>query len=37
VALGFRADTEERHADDCRRLAAEIAAWNASWEAEDKQ
>jgi hypothetical protein len=34
---GHPADTEEGHADDCRRLAAEIAAWNASWEAEDVQ
>ena len=34
---GHPADTEEGHADDCRRLAAGIAAWNASWEAEDEQ
>jgi hypothetical protein len=34
---GHPADTEEGHADDCQRLAAEIAAWNASREAEDTQ
>jgi hypothetical protein len=34
---GHPADIEEGHADDCRRLAAEIAAWNASWAAEDVQ
>ena len=34
---GHPADTEEGHADDCRRLAAEIAAWNVSWDDEDVQ
>jgi hypothetical protein len=34
---GHPADTEEGHADDCQRLATEIAAWNASWDAEDMQ
>ena len=34
---GHPADTEEGHADDCRRLAEEVSAWNFSWEAEDEQ
>jgi hypothetical protein len=34
---GHPADTEEGHAGDCQRLAAEMAAWNASWEDEDMQ
>ena len=28
------ADAELGHADDCPRLAAAIAEWNAGWEAE---
>jgi len=34
---GHPANTEEGHADGCGRLAAEIAVWNASWDAEDMQ
>jgi hypothetical protein len=35
--VGHPADSEGGHADDCRRMAAEITAWNASREAEDTQ
>jgi len=32
--IGNPADDEVGHADDCRRLAAAVADWDASWEAE---